>query len=146
MMKKQLERLLDKYYQGETSLEEEVQLKDLLKSSEGFEEEKMFFFGLKELRSEEPSKRPTPKEGRNLVNWQRYAAVMVAILSISWLFYKEYQEQKEERAYLQVVEALSMIQDNMQKGTSSLKVMDDMKHLNKTNELFRIEKIEEEKQ
>ncbi|UCS95696.1 hypothetical protein KZP23_03870 [Echinicola marina] len=145
-MKEQLESLLDKYYEGETSLEEEVQLKDLLKSSEGFEEEKMFFFGLKELRSEAPSKRPVPNEGRNLANWQRYAAVFVAVLSISWLFYREYEEQKEERAYQQVLHALSMIQDNMQKGTSSLKIMDDMKHLNKTNEIFKIEEIKEEQQ
>ncbi|WP_186753711.1 hypothetical protein [Echinicola salinicaeni] len=144
MMKEQIESLLDKYYEGETSLEEEDQLKDLLKCSAGFEEEKMFFFGLEELRSEAPSKRPAPKEGRNLVNWQRSAAVLLAILSISWLFYREYQEQKEEQAYLQVVEALSIIQDNMKKGTSSLRVMDDMKHLNRTNELFRIEKIKEE--
>ncbi|WP_200974704.1 hypothetical protein [Echinicola sp. 20G] len=143
-MEEQVKALLEKYYEGETSLEEEKLIKELLREVEGFEDEKMFFLGLSAFRREEPTKKPAPKAERSLGVWQRVAAVVLVFLVFGWLFIEQQRRMEEEEAYEKVVEALAMIQKNMKKGTSSLQVMDDMKYLNTTNDLFNIKEIKEE--
>jgi hypothetical protein len=45
-MENRLSSLLEKYWEGETTLEEEREIKNLLQNAEGFEEEKKFFLGI----------------------------------------------------------------------------------------------------
>ena len=143
-MEEQIKRLLSKYYEGETSLKEERLIRELLRKVEGYEEEKAFFLGLEKLGMEEPGKKPLPREDGYLSLWQKVAAITVVFLALGWLFMEQQKRVQEEEAYDKVVEALALIQKNMQKGTSSLKAMEDLKYLNTTNELFNIKEIKGE--
>ncbi len=139
-----MERLLAKYYAGETSLEEEKLVRKLLTEVQGYGEEKMFFHGLEAFKNEEPEERPAPRAGKEMGLWRKVAAVAAVFIAVTWLFI-DHQKQKEEAlAYEKVMDALSMIQENMQKGTIALQAMEDMRHLDKTNELFNIKSIKEE--
>jgi len=142
-MKEKIEALLAKYYEGDTTLAEEKELKSLLLRSGGFEEERRFFLGLDALRAIEPSAKPPPRSGATIRLWQKVAAVLVLCGGLSWWFIDQ-QIKKEERAYSQVMQAFDMIQQNMRKGTTSLGALKEMRHLNKTDELFNINNQEEQ--
>jgi hypothetical protein len=142
-MKEKIEALLAKYYEGDTTLAEEKELKALLWKSEGFEEERRFFLGLDALKAMEPAAKPQPRVGTTMPLWQKVAAVLVLCGGLSWWFIDQ-QIKKEERAYSQVMQAFDMIQQNMRKGTTSLGALKEMRHLNKTDELFNINNQEEQ--
>jgi hypothetical protein len=143
-MKEKIAALLKKYYEGKTSLEEERELKKLLLTIPGYEEEKQFFLGLEVMKSMEPMPRSAPKAKGEISLWQKVAAVMVVFIGLTWLFVDHQSKKEEALAYAQVMEAFSLIRENMEKGTTSLYVMKEMKHLNKTNELFNINEKEEQ--
>ncbi|AWW30421.1 hypothetical protein DN752_09965 [Echinicola strongylocentroti] len=145
MMEEEIRALLAKYYEGETSLEEEGRLKELLKQSTAFEEERMFVLGLEEMAQNEPSHKASPGAGKGMWAWQKMAAIVAVFLALGWLFFEQQKRMQEEEAYRQVVEALSLIQQNMEKGTSSMKPLEDIRYLGATDELFNIKEIKEEK-
>lgn len=142
-MKEKIKALLAKYYEGDTTLAEEKELRTLLLRSEGFEEERRFFLGLDALSVIEPSAKPQPRSGTPFRLWQKVAAVLVLCGGLSWWFIDQ-QIKKEEEAYAQVMEAFNMIQENMSKGTTSLDALQEMRHLNKPGELFNINNQEEQ--
>jgi hypothetical protein len=142
-MKEKIEALLAKYYEGDTTLAEEKELRELLLNSAEFEEERQFFHGLDALRVMAPSARPAPRMGTSMPLWQKVAAVLVLCGGLSWWFIDQ-QIKKEEKAYAQVMEAFNMIQENMSKGTTSLDALKEMRHLNKPGELFNINNQEEQ--
>ncbi|MDN3668734.1 hypothetical protein QWY93_05265 [Echinicola jeungdonensis] len=143
-MEEQLNKLLEKYYEGQSSLQEEKLIRQLLKDTEGFKEEKQFFLGLEALGMKEPVPQIPPKTGFQWRNWQKVAAIALVCLGVGWLL-EEQQQEKEELAYHQVMDALSLIRQNMQKGTGHLNAMDNIKHLDKANEWLNIDEIKEEK-
>ncbi len=144
-MEEEIKALLDKYYEGETSLKEESRLKQLLGQCPGFEEERMFLQGLQEMTQNEPSAKAAPKSENGLGAWQKAAAIAVVFLALGWLFIEQQKRMQEEEAYNQVVDALALIQKNMEKGASSMKPLADIKYLGATNQLFNIKEIKEEK-
>ena len=143
-MKEKVEALLEKYYEGKTSLEEEKELKKLLLMIPGYEVEKQFFLGVEVIKSMEPAPKIAPKAKGEISLWQKVAAVMVVFIGLTWLFVDHQSKKEEAIAYAQVMEAFSLIRENMKKGTTSLSAMKEMKHLNKTNELFNIKEKEEQ--
>lgn len=143
-MKEKIVALLAKYYEGETSLAEEKELRKMLLKTEGFEEEKQFFLGLEVMKAMEPAARPHPRVGRAIPLWLKIAAIMTVFLSLTWLFVDRQLKKEEALAYAQVMEAFDMIQENMEKGTTSLKAIQEMKHLNTANEIFNITNKEEQ--
>ncbi len=143
-MKEKIEALLSKYYAGETTLAEEKELKKMLLKVQGFEEEKQFFLGLEALKAMEPVARPQLRVGRAIPLWLKIAAVVTVFLSLTGLFVGRQIKKEEAIAYAQVMEAFDMIQENMEKGTASLRAIQEMKHLNTTNELFNITNKEEQ--
>ena len=142
-MREKVEVLLQKYYEGNTSLEEEEELRKLLKIVEGLEEEKQFFLGLEEIKGLEPLTKPSPKPLRWMDHWVKVAAVLLFFLGLSWMLVEQKQKSEEALAYAQVMDAFTLIQENMEKGTSSLGVIQEMRHLGKTNEIFNIDEKEE---
>jgi len=144
MMREKIEVLLEKYYEGKTSLEEEKKIKKLLLITPGYETEKQFFLGLEVMKSMEPTPRSAPKTKGEMGLWQKVAAVMVVFIGLYWLFVDHQSKREEAIAYAQVMEAFSLIRENMEKGTTSLGAMKEMKHLNKANELFNINEKEEQ--
>ena len=142
-MKNRLDSLLDKYWEGETSLEEEKEIKTLLQETEDYESEKRFFQGIKIFANQKPDEfalLEKSKKGFGL--WLKIAAIFIIFLAVGAAIFR-YQEKKAEReAFEQVMQAFNMIQTNMQKGTQSLGVMGEMKHLNTTQEIFNLNDIE----
>ncbi len=133
-----IEELLEKYWNAETTLAEEQELKNLLSQSEGYEEEKEMFLGIAELATEEPVNLSFPKGKIRKLNasWLNWAA-SIAILAGSFYGWRVYeQKQAEKEAYDQVMMAFALIQTNLSKGQEQMEVMNDLKYLNTTNELF----------
>ena len=133
------EHLLEKYWAGESSLEEEKELRDLLKTTDLFTVEKGFFAELDQLREESPQRIQKPQRSVFGAEWLKIAAVFALFLAMTAVVfqYQMYQERQEEaQAYAQVMEAFSLINHHMQKGTSQMEAMEEFRHLNATHELF----------
>ena len=137
-MKERIESLLEKYWEGETSLAEEQELKSLLKSQSDFEEEKGFFGLMESYGQENPKNLIMPKAKVRKINsqWLSWAA-SVAIFTASFVGWRVYEKNQEERqAYEEVMQAFALIQTNLAKGQEQMQVMNDMKYLNTTNQMF----------
>jgi hypothetical protein len=138
-MSDRLEKLLEKYWEAETDLAEEAELKDLLQKAAGYQEEKKFFLGVEELADVKPQQMSMPTNKSWLqAHWMKIAASIVLIIAAGTTYFKYETKKAEREAYQQVMQALALIQENMQKGTSSMQVMQEMKHLNTTQEIFEI--------
>lgn len=137
-MKEKIESLLEKYWEGETSLAEEQELKSLLKSQSDFEEEKGFFGLMESYGQENPGNLTMPKAKVRKINsqWLSWAA-SVAIFTASFVGWRVYEKNQEERqAYEEVMQAFALIQTNLAKGQEQMQFMNDMKYLNTTNQMF----------
>ncbi len=137
-MTDRIESLLEKYWEGETNLVEEQELKSLLKSQSEFQEEKSLFGLMESFRLEEPENLIVPKTKVRKINsqWLSWAA-SVAIFTASFVGWRAYEQKQQEReAYEEVMQAFALIQTNMAKGQEQMQVMNDMKYLNTTNQLF----------
>ncbi|RAI86985.1 hypothetical protein [Algoriphagus yeomjeoni] len=137
MKNQRIDELLEKYWEAETSLAEEQELKLLIQSAEGYEEEKALFTGLMDISAKEPSiKKPTKTvliKSRNWMNWAASVAILVGSVW-GWTVYE--QKQAEEEAFMEVMQAFALIQTNLSKGQEEMGVMNEMKYLNTTNQLF----------
>jgi cytochrome bd-type quinol oxidase subunit 1 len=141
-MKDRLEILLEKYYEGESSLKEEKELWELLLHAEGYEAEKRFFLGISKISSSEPHKEVMPKVSRTLYSfWIKIAAGLLVFLVAGVAVFQYQEKKKEKEAYDQVMQAFALIQYNMQKGINSMEVMEDFRHLNATQELFELNEL-----
>lgn len=137
-MKEKIEQLLEKYWEGETSLQEEQELKSLLSSQSDFEEEKAFFGAFESFKEEEPVNLVIPKTKVRKIDtrWMSWAA-SVAIFTASFVGWRVYEQKQEEReAYVEVMQAFALIQSNMAKGQEQMQVMNEIKYLNTTNQMF----------
>lgn len=137
-MNKRIGSLLEKYWEGETSLAEEQELKSLLKSQSDFEEEKKLFGLMESYSLEEPQNLYMPKTKVRKINstWWSWAA-SVAIFTASFVGWRAYEQKQQEReAYEEVMQAFVLIQTNFAKGQEQMQVMNEMKYLNTTNQLF----------
>ena len=143
----QINEMLEKYWEGETSLAEEGQLKKYFQSERiapdhqrfapmfqwiDREEEKLLVDHFEEVLLE---KLATPQiaKRRTLVFYLGRVAAAIALVAGMWLFYqnKNYYSQDQvaelteeeileaKAAYLQVKEALFLISDKMNKGTDT---------------------------
>ncbi|GMQ28841.1 hypothetical protein [Algoriphagus confluentis] len=138
-MRDKIESLLKKYWQAESTLEEEKELKALLKMAEGFEQEKRLFGILKDYQSAKPKQVRMPRltQSRTLrYQWLGWAASLIILISSVWVWRDYEQRQEEKEAYEQVAEALALIQSNLSKGKEQMAPLQDLKYLNTTNQLF----------
>lgn len=136
-MNQRINELLTKYWEAESSLVEEMELKELLHSAEGYAEEKALFLDLKDFSMEEPNlKMPAkvvPIKSRIWISWAASVAMLIGSI-YGWRAYE--QKQAEQEAYLEVMQAFALIQTNLSKGQEKMNVMNDLKYLNTTNQLF----------
>ncbi|MCC5939790.1 MAG: hypothetical protein JJU34_21085 [Lunatimonas sp.] len=146
-MESRLQQLIEKYWEGESSLDEERELKALLNQTDQYPELRDFLVGVDRIATLETDMK-LPGRKKASYSWSVYlrvAAVFLGgILLIGYGFTLERQRQ-QEAAYLQVVEAFQLIQFHMAKGTSELEVMADFRHLNTAGQLFNITETGEEK-
>jgi hypothetical protein len=138
-MKDKIEALLEKYWNGTSSLEEEKELKSLLTHSSDFPQERSFFEDLDDFAQLGPADiiKPEPKSIWLQHVW-KVAAVFVLFLISAILVFQAEERRKEEEAYRQVMEAFAMIQENMQKGTVQMENMREFRHLNTSHEIFNL--------
>lgn len=139
-MNTRIEKLLAKYWESETSLSEEKELRKLILEAEGYEKEKELFAALGRFKSLEPQKLSIPKGNtRGLApQWMRWAASVAILLGTYWGWSVYEQKQAEEAAYQEVMQALAMIQTNLSKGQQQLQPLNDLKYLNTPNQLFQL--------
>ncbi|MGY6523464.1 MAG: hypothetical protein ACXIUD_17165 [Mongoliitalea sp.] len=118
-MNKRIDNLLEKYWEGKTSLEEEKELRFLLSQVDGSESAKEFFSGIYEFSQINENDFEQPKEVVPLWKrpWIGYAASIALIVGVAFGIFQHQQQKAEREAYEQVVAALSLIQENMQKGS-----------------------------
>lgn len=138
-MSERIRALLEKYWEAESSLAEEKELKDLLQNADGFEPEKKFFGILASYRDEESTLKFPKKEGKvRKIYWLGWAA-SIAILVSSFVGWRAYEKHQQEQAYQEVVAALNLIQVNLSKGQEQMQVMNDIKYLSTPSQLFESE-------
>lgn len=140
-MKTRIDKLLDKYWEGETSLTEEKDLRKLILEADGYEKEKEIFKAFGQFRALEPQNLSIPKtKTRQLTpQWTRWAASIAVLLGTFWGWSVYEQKQAEQRAYEEVMQALALIQTNLSKGQQELQPLNELKYLNTTNQLFQLD-------
>jgi hypothetical protein len=139
-MKKRIDELLERYWEANSTLEEEKELKILLHNHPGYELEKQLFGILDEYKGEMPQKiqMPSIQKGRStVIYWIGWAASIALVVGFIWLWNDYDKKRQEELAYQEVMQALSLIQANLQKGQKQLQPLNDFKYLNVTDQLFQ---------
>ena len=144
-MNNELAELLEKYWNGETSLEEEAKMRALIKKYSPNSTLADFFSGIEQLGKLEPTRvaKPKTKSVRAVSLW-KVAAVFIGLAAFGGIMNAKYQKKAQEDAYHKVMEAFALIQTYMEKGTSELEVMGELRHLNKAHELFNINELQEQ--
>ncbi len=139
-MKNRLDTLLEKYWNGETSLAEERELRQLILESDGHQKENELFAALGQFRSLDPKNLKIPgKKPRKLQpQWLGWAASVAILLGTYWGWSSYQQNQAEQEAYQEVMQALALIQTNLAKGQEQLQPLNELKYLNTTNQLFQL--------
>ncbi len=152
-MNDRLDQLLEKYWEGASSPAEEEEMKALLEKVSGYEQEKVFFLGVAAIKklnlpiSANPDFREmSPPKKRGFVRrWMKIAATVILLISFGFLI-QQYQVQQEKeaqaQAYFEVMEAFSLIQQNLHKGEKEMEVMDDLKYLQAPHQLFNLNDIQ----
>lgn len=140
-MKTRIEELLEKYWEAETSLSEEKELRKLILESDGFEKEKELFQALGKFRTEEPQQLSIPKAKVRKLNtsWISRAASVTILLGSFWGWRTYEQKQAEKAAFEEVMHALALIQTNLSKGQEQMQPLNDLKYLNTTNQVFQMD-------
>ncbi len=140
-MKERIEELLEKYWEAETSLSEEKELRDLILEAEGYEKEKSLFKALNQFKSEEPKSLKISKTKTRKLNttWISWAASVSILIGSFWGWRMHEQKLAEKQAYEEVMLAFELIQNNLSKGQDQLTPLNDLKYLNTTNQLFQLE-------
>jgi hypothetical protein len=140
-MKSRIEELLEKYWEAETSQSEEKELRDLIRSTEGYEQEKALFRAISQFKDEEPKNLsfPKPKTRKLHPSWISWAASVTILLGSFWGWTTYEKHQAERKAFEEVMQAFAMIQNNLSKGQDQLTPLYDLKYLNTPNQLFRLD-------
>ncbi len=139
-MKKRIDELLERYWEADSTLEEERELKFLLRNHPEYELEKKLFGILDEFKREMPQKIQIPLKQRGRITRiysMGWAASIALIGGFIWLWNDFDKKRQEEVAYREVMQALSLIQANLQKGQKQLQPLNDLKYLNVTDQLFQ---------
>ena len=158
----QINTLLEKYWEGETSLAEEKQLKSYFRQSNIADEhrELMPLFGWIEVEEEKllsdkfdqdllaKLDKPQPAKRRSWVFYLSRVAAVGALLFSIWFLYNdstfsndplaEYTEEEileAKLAYQQVKEALVLMSSKMNKGTDSAK--EGLHHFDRATDAVR---------
>lgn len=126
-----IEKLLDKYFEANTTVAEEKILREYF-SGEDIAPHLAHhapMFNYLSLAREEKSERPVPLKRRtNPYKWLSIAAVVVLALGIYFGndSYQEYQQQKKaEYAYNETKKALNLLASNLGRGTEKVAYLNE---------------------
>jgi hypothetical protein len=119
-----IERLLEKYFEANTSLEEENTLKEFFAKEtvpDHLIQYKGFFGAFEQVKKEvhEPEIKLPKKKFK--LNWIAAAAVILFMLSVfSYQQYEVHQQKEAQKAFLETQKALRMISQNLNKGNRAV--------------------------
>lgn len=124
-----IEKLLEKYYEAETSLQEEKILKEYFSGSEipaHLQEHKDMFnyFDNSLLETSNRSIKLTKKT--IALRWLSIAAMLVFFISVYSLYQQnEAEKQEAQLAYMETQKALDLISSSLNKGTGAIAQLDN---------------------
>nr|WP_299033495.1 hypothetical protein [uncultured Tenacibaculum sp.] len=137
-----IEKLLDKYLDGETTLQEEQTLQEYFTSNNvapHLQEYSMMFGYFKQSKDETFTKTIQLKPEKTKKNWKwlSVAASVVLLFSV-FIGNEEYQKHQQRKQFAQIKEALQLVSVNLNKGNDALyavsnnlkKGNDAIEHLN----------------
>lgn len=142
-MTKKIELLLEKYFEGETSLQEEKELQEYFNSENvdaSLEKYRPMFSyfqkaGLEEFKQKES---PVKVSKKRKLFWK--IGIAATFLSIFFgVSYYLKQQQEAEVAFEQVKEALQMISFNYNKGTKKIEYLKDFETT--TNKIINLNEL-----
>lgn len=117
-----IERLLEKYFEAETTEAEEQVLRDYFTGdsvAEHLEQYRAMFSFFSSAKQERFTKQVPLKTNKPYYKWISVAAV--AVLGFGIYFGNQYQERREaEYAYLQTKKALGLLAQNLDRGTKKV--------------------------
>jgi len=144
MVLNNIEQLLEKYDNGETTLPEEQQLKDYFSQetvAPHLEMYKpMFTYFLANQQEQFTKDVPLKSKPNNWYKWISVAAVAVIMLSVYFNrpspdLYGTYSPEEKEMAYNEVKQSLEMISTHFNKGASSINYLSEVD--NTTSLIFK---------
>lgn len=122
-MELQIKKLKEKYWNGETTVEEEKKLKTLLHKQEGNNPEKIFFEELEERKQDEGKIEFTYPKTRNNFIWKISSIAATIIILIAFAIgYNSYEQPdpyeitNPEQAYEVSLQALRLVSSELNKG------------------------------
>lgn len=138
MEHEKIKYLIEKYFEAQTSTEEEIVLKDYFTSCENIPKEfetaaEIFKFSDKELNIKHYAKnKKSPKTNYKWV-WS-VAASLLIVFSVGWYVFEQQKQQREiELAYAETQKALLMVSEHLNIG---VKKMTYLTEFNATTEII----------
>ena len=122
-----IEKLIEKYIEAETTLEEEKFLKEYFLNNNipaHLEPYKNMFIYFKNSSLEHFDKSitlPNEKSSRSYLKWLSVAAMLIFFIGIFSVYQKDLKEKEEARmAYAETQKALNMIAQTLNKGNNAI--------------------------
>ncbi len=133
--------LLDKYFEGTTTIEEENKLKKYFSSdniSEDLKKYQPFFSFLKKEKEISHNKEiKIPKNKNRKYQFLKIAATFLIPVSM-YVGYQKYQEYKAEQIYQTSLKALMLLSSNLQKGNDAIAELQQFENVK--NRIFTYKK------
>ena len=127
-----IEKLLEKYFEAETSIKEEAILKEYFNNEEVpahlMEYKEMFgFFSASSMETSTRSIELTKESKRGIsIKWLSIAAMLVFFIGIYSVYQRNEAEKEEARlAYMETQKALNLISNSLNKGTVAIAQLDN---------------------
>jgi hypothetical protein len=129
-----IDLLLDKYFEGETSIQEEKFLNEYFAKTDVPKHLKQYqamfaYFAenKKEIASQNIQLKPSTKPW--YVNWIAKVAVVLLLLGFSYSFFQsritDTEKKEAQIAFLETQKALNLISQNLNKGNQAVKYLDE---------------------